>query len=86
MTEPKFSLANINQLARATSTCEQCDEMFLECIGAVDPDGPLGYELCQIIWDQCKADCTGIHKLTRKDTRNAVLSAYAKALADRTRS
>jgi hypothetical protein len=62
-------------------TCEQCDEMFLECIGEVDPDHPGGYEVCQILWDRCKAQCTGTAKLTRADTRIAIKKAYASTLS-----
>jgi hypothetical protein len=60
-------------------TCEQCDEMFQECMLEVDPEYPGGYEVCQILWDRCKAHCTGTSKLTRAETRAVIKKTYANA-------
>lgn len=44
--------------ADAALSCQQCDEMFQECISEVDPDAPAAYEACQIVWDHCKKNCS----------------------------
>jgi hypothetical protein len=44
--------------ATQSLSCEQCDEMFQECISEVDPEAPAGYEACQILWDRCKSHCS----------------------------
>jgi hypothetical protein len=77
MPKSKYSLENVQSGAFTSMTCEQCDEMFQECIAEVDPDNPGGYEVCQILWDHCKSDCTGGARLTRDDTRKAIIKAYS---------
>ena len=63
----------------AGMSCDQCDEMFQECISEVDPSAPTGYAVCQLLWDHCKAQCKGQGTLTRRDT------LAATALAKRTK-
>jgi hypothetical protein len=79
MNQQKYTLSSIEKLA-TNMTCEQCDEMFQECIAEVDPDSPGGYEVCQLLWDHCKASCGGNPGLTRSETRVIVKNAYASAL------
>jgi hypothetical protein len=81
MANSKYTLESVSNMVLTGMTCEQCDEMFQECIGEVDPDFPGGYEVCQLLWDRCKSECGGTSKLTRADTRIAVKRAYAQALS-----
>ena len=78
MAKTKYTLDTIDQVI-AGMTCEQCDEMFQECIGEVDPDNPGGYEVCQLLWDHCKSQCQGASQLTREQTRAIVKQAYVRA-------
>jgi hypothetical protein len=55
MKDPKYTFDSVSSIDVTNMTCEQCDEMFRECIAEVDPDAPLGYEVCQILWDRCKS-------------------------------
>src|SRR5689334_13053024 len=55
----KYTLQSVNKMTLSGMTCEQCDEMFQECILEVDVDAPVGFEVCQILWDRCKEKCTG---------------------------
>lgn len=80
MAKLKYSLENMDNLIEGM-TCDQCDEMFQACIAEVDPDQPLGYEVCQVLWDHCKSQCNGTSSLTRTDTRQIVKQAYATALS-----
>ncbi len=75
----KYTLESVKLLGISMS-CDQCDEMFNECIGEVDPDNPGGYEVCQLLWDHCKSQCSGVSSLTREETRVIVKRAYAALL------
>ncbi|WP_162302948.1 hypothetical protein [Buttiauxella sp. 3AFRM03] len=55
-------------------TCEQCDEMFQECINEVPADSPSGYAICQLLWDDCKKNCQGVSSLTPEDVDRIVRS------------
>jgi hypothetical protein len=45
----KYALEMVNGTAMAGMTCQQCDEMFQECVAEVDPDAPLGYEIRNVL-------------------------------------
>jgi hypothetical protein len=76
----KYSLKEVQNIVTDGLSCEQCDEMFQECIAEVDPDNPGGYEVCQILWDRCKSQCAGNSQMTRDDARKAVKAAYSRLL------
>lgn len=80
MHNPKYTLESVVQISATAMTCEQCDEMFRECISEVDPDAPAGYEVCQILWDRCKSNCSGNSSMSRKEARVEIKRAYAKLI------
>lgn len=55
-------------------SCAQCDEAFQECISEVPPDGPAGYAVCQLLWDDCKKNCSGNSNLTAEDVDKIIRS------------
>src|SRR5271157_2727480 len=50
MASKRYTLETATVRAMEGMTCEQCDEMFQECLAEIDPDYPGGYEVCQILW------------------------------------
>lgn len=72
-----YTLQTVMNRNMAGLSCEQCDEMFQECIAGVDPDAPLGYEVCQVLWDRCKNECKGTSNFSKTEIRGLVKKAYS---------